>query len=75
MVIRRYNRTAEVWSYDTVEGAKPLQTYHEAAAKRELDEIKEPEGLGGTEMGEDERGVRLDYIHCNAFRFVLCACH
>ncbi len=65
MIIRRYKRTAEVWSYDTVEGAKPLQTYHEAGAKSELDDIKEAEGLGGTETGEDERGVRLGYIHYN----------
>ncbi len=50
-----------------MEGAKQLQTYHEASTKRELDEIKEPEGLGGNETGEDDRGVRLGYSYYTAF--------
>ncbi len=55
----RYNCSAEVWSYDAVEGAKPLLTYHDAETKRGLEDRTEPKGLGGTEKGEDERGVWL----------------
>ncbi len=46
---------------------------HEASTKRELDEIKEqPEGLGGTETGKDDRRIMR---HGYSSRYYLCFVH